>query len=82
MRKATGIVRCIDPLGRITIPMELRRTLTINNGDPLAIYVEDDAIVLKKYQPGCIFCGALDKQMVQFKNYHVCPSCHEEIKAR
>ena len=55
--KATGIVRKVDELGRIVLPIELRRTLNIKIKDPIAIFVEDDAIVLKKYEPACIFCG-------------------------
>ncbi|WP_197057419.1 AbrB/MazE/SpoVT family DNA-binding domain-containing protein [Pontibacillus halophilus] len=49
--KSTGIVRKVDELGRVVIPIELRRTLGINEKDALEIYVDDDRIVLKKYKP-------------------------------
>lgn len=60
MRKATGVVRKVDELGRIVIPMELRRGLGIGEKDPLEIFVDGEHILLKKYEPGCIFCGDLD----------------------
>ena len=53
--KSTGIVRKVDELGRIVIPIELRRTLDIGIKDSLEIYVEDDQIILKKYMPACSF---------------------------
>ena len=58
MMKATGIVRKVDELGRIVLPIELRRTLNIDIRDPLEIYVDGESIMLKKYQPACIFCGS------------------------
>ena len=54
--KSTGIVRKVDELGRIVLPIELRRTLDIAEKDSLEIYVDDDSIILRKYQPACIFC--------------------------
>ena len=57
MVKSTGIVRKVDELGRIVIPIELRRTLDIGIKDSLEIYVEDDQIILKKYMPACAFCS-------------------------
>ena len=57
MVKSTGIVRKVDELGRIVIPIELRRTLDIGVKDSLEIYVEDDQIILKKYSPACAFCA-------------------------
>lgn len=57
--KSTGIVRKVDELGRVVIPKELRRTLDINEKDPLEIYVEDELIILKKYRPNyaCLITG-------------------------
>jgi len=55
--KSTGIVRKVDQLGRIVIPMELRKTLDISEKDGLEIYVEGNYIFFKKYEPQCIFCG-------------------------
>ena len=48
--KDTGIVRRVDDLGRIVIPMELRRTLGINVKDPMSILVDGDRIILQKHQ--------------------------------
>lgn len=59
MLKSTGVVRKVDELGRIVVPMELRRTMGIDEGDGLEIYTDGERIVLQKYQPGCIFCGCI-----------------------
>lgn len=59
--KSTGIVRRLDELGRITLPIELRRTLGVGERDPLEIYVEEDRIILKKYEPSDIFSGERDE---------------------
>lgn len=58
--KSTGIVRKLDELGRITLPIELRRNLNISERDPLEIFVDDERIILKKYQPCDIFTGEMD----------------------
>ncbi|MBQ8589000.1 MAG: AbrB/MazE/SpoVT family DNA-binding domain-containing protein [Firmicutes bacterium] len=77
--KATGIVRKVDELGRIVLPIELRRTLGIEIKDPIEIYVDGDYIVLKKYEPACIFCGnAKDVSRIHDKN--VCANCINELK--
>lgn len=55
--KSTGIVRKLDELGRITLPIELRRTLEIGERDPLEIFIEEDRIILQKYEPTDIFTG-------------------------
>lgn len=55
--KATGIVRRLDELGRITLPIELRRTLGVGERNPLEIYVEEDRIILQKFEPADIFNG-------------------------
>jgi transcriptional pleiotropic regulator of transition state genes len=72
--KATGIVRKIDDLGRFTLPMELRRTLNIQDFDSLEVYVEGDRIILRKHEPACVFCGDAD-QVAQFKGKNICQSC-------
>ena len=46
---ATGNVRRIDELGRITIPKEVRRAMGIKDGDPLEIFRDKDHIILQKY---------------------------------
>lgn len=76
--KSTGIVRKIDELGRIVLPMELRKTLNLNIKDSIEIYVEEDRIILKKYEPCCIFCGEATN-ISQFKGKNVCEACKKEI---
>lgn len=72
--KSTGIVRKVDELGRVVIPIELRRTLGIDEKDALEIYVDHEKIILKKYEPACVFCGsAVDVQ--HFRNKIVCKEC-------
>lgn len=77
--KSTGIVRKVDELGRIVIPKELRNTFDISEKDSLEIFVEGDTIILKKYEPACVFCGNA-KDITVFKGRNVCSKCIEEIK--
>lgn len=77
--KSTGIVRRVDELGRVVLPIELRRTLDIAEKDPLEIYVDSNTIILKKYEPSCIFCGN-SKDVFVFKGRNICPACMEELK--
>jgi transcriptional pleiotropic regulator of transition state genes len=79
MKKSTGVVRKVDELGRIVIPIELRRTLDINEKDSLEIFVDGDQIILKKYEPACIFCGDA-KNVVNYKGKNICKSCLKELK--
>ena len=76
--KSTGIVRKVDELGRIVLPIELRRTLDIAVKDALEIYVDEGTIILKKYEPSCIFCGT-SKDVISFKGKNICPKCLEEL---
>lgn len=77
--KATGIVRPVDALGRVVIPVELRRNLSINTEDSLEIFVDGQYIMLKKYEPSCVFCGdATDIRLVHGKS--VCAKCIQEMK--
>ena len=78
--KATGIVRKVDELGRIVLPKELRRTLNIEIKDPLEIYVDGESIMLKKYQPACVFCGSSDN-IKQIKGKNVCEKCVKELQS-
>ena len=78
MMKSTGMARKVDGLGRIVIPMELRRTQDIDIKDSLEIFVDGEEIVLKKYEPACTFCGQADR-VVHFKGKNVCPSCIAEM---
>ena len=77
--KSTGIVRKVDELGRIVLPIELRRTLGIEIKDPIEIYVDGDYIVLKKYEPACIFCGNA-KDVTRIHDKNVCANCISELK--
>lgn len=77
--KSTGIVRKVDELGRVVIPIELRRNLDIEVKDALEIFVDGEHIILKKYAPACIFCGQA-KDVVSFKGKNICPACLEELK--
>ncbi len=76
--KSTGIVRKVDELGRVVIPIELRRTLNIGDKDALEIFVEGDQIILKKYEPACVFCGQA-KGVRNLKGKNVCPKCISEV---
>ena len=76
--KATGVLRKIDGLGRIVIPMEMRNKLDISTNDPLEIHVEGSQIVLKKYDPDCTFCGST-KNVTKLKGKNVYEKCIKEI---
>lgn len=76
--KSTGIVRKVDELGRIVLPMELRKTLGVETKDSIEIYVEGDQIILKKYEPCCIFCGE-SKDVDTFKNKSICKICKKQL---
>ena len=72
--KSTGIVRKVDELGRIVLPIELRRHLDIEERDSLEIYMEGDKIILHKYEPACIFCGS-DQQLSSHHGKNICAAC-------
>lgn len=72
--KSTGIVRRVDELGRVVIPIELRNKFGIAEKDPIEIYVDGSNIVLKKYEPNCIFCGN-SKKLVEYNGKLVCDKC-------
>ena len=76
--KSTGIVRKVDELGRIVLPIELRRTLNIAVKDSLEIYVDGPQIILKKYEPDCIFCGNTE-DLIEYKGKLVCKNCSDEL---
>ena len=80
MLKSTGIVRKVDELGRVVIPIELRRTLGIEVKDALEIYVDGEKIILKKYEPACIFCGNADN-VKHFNSRIVCRECIKQMAA-
>ena len=72
--KSTGIVRKVDELGRIVLPIEMRRTLDIAEKDTLEVYVEGDSIILRKYQDACVFCDSV-RDLVIYKGRCVCQDC-------
>ena len=76
--KSTGIVRRIDDLGRIVLPIELRRTLDIGERETMEIFVEGSSVVLKKYRPTCIFCDS-SRDIAIFRGKHLCPKCLKEL---
>ncbi len=78
MIKSTGIIRKVDELGRIVIPRELRLMLEIQEKDPLEIFTEGSSIILKKYQPYCIFCGC-GRDLHLFKDKLICNKCKDEL---
>ena len=75
-----GVVRKVDPLGRIVIPKEVRKIFEIEEGTDLEIYTSENTIVLKKYDPQCkcIFCGD-GKFVIEFKGKKICTNCIETI---
>lgn len=72
--KSTGIIRKVDELGRIVLPIELRRVLDIAERDELEIFTENDQIILQKYQTSCVFCGST-RSLALYKGKHVCDTC-------
>ncbi|WP_309242114.1 AbrB/MazE/SpoVT family DNA-binding domain-containing protein [Paenibacillus sp. S150] len=80
MMKATGIVRKVDELGRIVIPIELRRTMGIDIKDPLEIFVDGEKIILRKYEPTCIFSGSAEN-LINFKGKMVSKDVLDELIA-
>ena len=76
--KSTGIIRKVDDLGRIVLPIELRRTLDIAERDELEIFMEDDRIVLKKYEPACVFCSS-ERGLISYRGKNICQECARKI---
>ena len=77
--KSTGVVRKVDELGRIVLPISIRQTMDINEKDSLEIFTDENRIILQKYQPSCIFCNNADN-VVFFSGKRVCESCLKKIK--
>ncbi|MCI8641326.1 MAG: AbrB/MazE/SpoVT family DNA-binding domain-containing protein [Clostridia bacterium] len=76
--KATGIIRRVDELGRVVIPIEIRNQFNIVEKDPIEIYVDGSSIVLKKFEPNCIFCGST-KNLIEFKGKLICEKCSTNL---
>ena len=79
--KSTGVVRKVDELGRIVLPIEIRKILDINQKDAIEIFTDNDRIVLQKYQPACCFCNNVS-DIVYFNGKRVCTSCIENLKTQ
>ena len=78
--KSTGVIRKLDELGRFVIPAEIRKVFDMNCKDSVALYTEDDLIILKKFEKGCIFCGSLD-DLKTFRDKNICTKCTKSIKS-
>lgn len=81
MLKTTGVVRKVDVLGRIVIPMEIRQAYDIKETDSLEIFVDDGRIVLRKYEPACIFCKNAEN-LISYKRKKICINCINEVRSR
>ncbi len=79
--KASGIIRNVDPLGRVVIPKEIRKVMEINEGDPIEIVKVNNDIVMRKYSKGCIFCGS-DEEVVEFNGVLVCDGCKKALSKK
>ena len=80
MKLSTGIIRRVDELGRIVIPIELRNKFGISEKDPMEVFVDGSTIVLKKFEPNCIFCGN-SRKLSEYKDKLICQKCLQQIKA-
>jgi len=76
--KSTGVIRRVDELGRVVIPIEIRTQFGISEKDPMEIYVDGSSIILKKYEPNCIFCGN-SKKLIEFDGKQICKKCANNI---
>ena len=79
LMKATGIVRRIDHLGRIVLPIELRRKMEIGTEETLEFFVEGETLLLKRYAPACTFCGG-NKELKEYNGKRICAACLDELK--
>ena len=77
--KSTGIIRKVDDLGRIVLPIELRRMLDIEERDELEIFIENDRIILQKFEPTCIFCESTHS-LVTYRGKNICQECIRKMK--
>ena len=79
--KTTGIIRQLDTLGRIVLPIELRRTMNLEVRDPVEIFMEGESIVLRKYEAACLFCGG-GHQLTTFRGKQICGDCLRQLKEK
>jgi transcriptional pleiotropic regulator of transition state genes len=76
--KSTGIVRKIDELGRIVLPIEIRRTLGVSAHDPIEMFTDDESIIIRRYAPGCVFCGN-PEEIIDFQGKRICRNCIRDM---
>ncbi len=76
--KPTGIIRQLDSMGRIVLPSDLRKNLDLGDRDAVEFFADDGMIILRKYQPACVFCGGTEK-LFSFKGKNVCTACAEKM---
>lgn len=79
--KSTGIIRRVDELGRIVIPMSIRQTLGLNERDPVEIYMDGERIILQKHQSSCIFCGCTEN-LITYECKNVCHGCLTSLRTQ
>ena len=79
--KSTGMVRMVDHLGRIVLPIEIRKNMDIQEKDPIEIYTDENKIILMKYHPACVFCNNADN-VVYFNGKRICEDCLKKIKTQ
>ena len=75
-----GIVRNIDPLGRVTLPIEMRRSAGIGTGDPVDIYFKDGVICIEPCRLQCVCCGTTKAELKEVNGVHMCSKCIDEFK--
>ncbi len=78
--KATGFVKRIDELGRIVIPKDIRKTLSVDRNDFLQFFLDGDSIIMKKFGEYCAFCNG-DDDVVRFKDKFICENCLKQIRS-
>ena len=80
--KYSGVVRPVDKMGRVVIPKEIRKQLQIENDvDSFEIFMDGDTVLLRKFQPSCIFCNTILHESVQLEGYSVCTDCINRLQA-
>lgn len=79
--KSTGVVRQLDNLGRVVLPIELRRTMNIGVKDMVEVFVEGEDIILRKYEVGCVFCGSKDNVFL-FRDKPLCRACQQALSGQ
>ena len=77
--KSTGVVRKMDDLGRVVLPIEIRKMMEIGEKDAVEIFTDGDKIILRKYQPACLFCGDAS-DVVLFEGKKVCKACIRKLQ--